>query len=82
MDAEAYAKLVQEMIYQKPWCEQSWARLALAVAARAIRRGRHLTESEKLHNLATAMEEDPGETEEERAETRAAAQRLRDIAGA
>lgn len=51
-----HAKLVEEMIQQQPWADKPDARVALAVAGRAIRRGRHLTEAEKLRNLADAME--------------------------
>jgi hypothetical protein len=57
-EAERYAKLVREMIDQPPWCDKPDARVALAIAARAILRGRHLTEAEKLRNLANAMEAD------------------------
>jgi len=57
-EVEHYAKLVSEMIDQFPWRDKPDARVALAVAARAIRRGRHLTEAEKLRNLANAMEAD------------------------
>lgn len=49
------AKLVEVMIQQKPWKDQMWARAALAIAARAIRRGRRLTEQEKWENLKQAM---------------------------
>lgn len=80
MTQEEAAKLVEVMIRQRPWEDQPWARCALGAAARAIRRGRHLTEAEKLQNLAAAMEDDAGDTEEERAANRAAAQRLREIA--
>lgn len=55
---EHCAKLCEDMITVKPYCDQPWARMALAVAARAIRRGRHLTSSEQLHNLADSMSED------------------------
>lgn len=53
---EVHAKLVEMMIHQPPWSEHIWARAALAIAARAIRRGRHLTKSEKLENMADAFE--------------------------
>jgi hypothetical protein len=56
-DADANAKLVESMIDRSPWKDQPWARMALAVAARTIRRGRHLTEAEQLRNLAAAMDE-------------------------
>lgn len=50
------AKLVEAMIDQRPWSDKPDVRVALAVAASAIRRGRHLTEAEQLRNLANAME--------------------------
>lgn len=55
---QRYASLVKEMIEQAPWRDKPDARMALTVAARAIVRGRHLTEAEKLRNLAAAMEAD------------------------
>jgi hypothetical protein len=55
---EFYAKLVEQMINEKPWCEKVWARASLATAARAIRRGRHLSGSEKLANLKAALIEE------------------------
>lgn len=54
---ERSAKLVEAMITQRPWADHQWARVALAIAASAVRRGRHLTESEKIENLAKSMEE-------------------------
>ena len=63
MDQEQCAKLVEAMIEQQPWKDQMWARCALFIAARAVRRGRHLTEREKLLNLADAMEEPGGDGE-------------------
>lgn len=57
IDQEQCAQLVEKMIKQKPYRDQVWARMALAVAARAIRRGRHLTERERLLNLAQSMED-------------------------
>lgn len=41
---------------QKPYKDEPAARVALAVAARAILRGRHLTEAERGENLAKAFE--------------------------
>lgn len=79
-EAERDARLVESMRQESPWSDQPWARVALTIAARAIRRGRHLTEAEKLLNLADAMEDDAGDTEEERAENRAAAAKIREIA--
>ncbi len=57
MTAEQCAALVEEMIGQQPWSDKAWARCALAIAARAIRRGSHLTEQEKLENLFAALNE-------------------------
>lgn len=51
------AHLVEQMITQRPWCNHPWARCALATAARTIRRGRHLTEPEKIENLAASMDD-------------------------
>lgn len=56
--AEFAAKLAEAMMNEAPWRDQMWARCALASAARTIRRGRLLTEAEKLENLAKAAEED------------------------
>ena len=56
ISGEAGAKLLETLAKEKPWCDQPWARMALAIGARAIRRGRLLTEKEKLLNLADAME--------------------------
>lgn len=58
---EISATLVEQMIEQRPWKDKRWSRCALAIAARAIRRGRHLTEEEKFENLMRAMadEEQP-----------------------
>ena len=74
------AKLVEAMMDQMPWCDQPWARCALVVAAAAIRRGRHLTEAEKLINLADAMEDDEGDPDDLRRRNREAANKLREIA--
>ena len=52
---EHHAKLVSELMDRSPWREKPDARVALAIAARAIRRGRHLTEAEQMRNLADAM---------------------------
>jgi hypothetical protein len=46
------------MMDQQPWSEIEWARCAIASAARAIRRGRHLTFQEKNENLALAFEQE------------------------
>lgn len=52
------ADLVTALMDQKPYCDHPWARMALAVAARAILRGRHLTVAEQNENLAKAFEEE------------------------
>lgn len=56
-EREHCAKLVDDMLAEKLWADRIWARAALTFAARTIRRGRHLTEREKLLNLAAGMEE-------------------------
>ena len=79
-EREAYARLVEAMIGQAPWKDQLWARTALAIAARSIRRGRHLTEAEKIENLAKSMEEElDGDSAEDRAEGQRAAAKLREL---
>lgn len=74
------AVLVEAMMDEKPWKDQLWSRTALAIAGRAIRRGRHLTEEERLKNLADAMEDAPGDTPEERAENAKAVKIIRGMA--
>lgn len=54
---ERCAKLIDAMLDEEPYKDQPWARVALGIAARAVRRGRHLTSREKLQNLAASMEE-------------------------
>lgn len=54
---EESAKLVESMIHQAPWKDHLWARGALAIAARAIRRCRLLSDREKLENLAASVAE-------------------------
>lgn len=56
-----HAKLVSDMIDEEPWKSHMWARCALMIAARAIRRGRHLTDEEKLENLWKALQEQKGD---------------------
>lgn len=55
---EESADLVAAMIEWAPWKDHMWARGALAIAAQAVRRGRHLTGAEKLANLKRALCED------------------------
>lgn len=62
LNQEQCAKLLDDMLKERPWNEKPWARCALSIAARAIRRGRLLTDQEKMLNLAAAMEEE-GDTE-------------------
>lgn len=52
------AALVHDLMDKKPYKDQPWARMALAVASRAILRGRHLTEAEQGENLAKAFDEE------------------------
>ena len=56
--ADRDAALCEALMQEKPYCDQPWARMALAVAARAIRRGRLLTGTEKTENLANAFDEE------------------------
>lgn len=55
---EKYATMVEAMLKQKPWCDHLMARGALITAARAIRRGRHLTAVERLDNLLKLIKEE------------------------
>ncbi len=55
------AALCRQLIKERPFADQQWARLALGVAARAIERGRLLTAGEKLENLRKALAEDADE---------------------
>lgn len=55
---ERCALLVEELAARAPLRNQPWARVALALAASAIRRGRLLTDAEQLRNLASAVEAD------------------------
>lgn len=59
-EREKCAQLVEELFNQEPRSiyGREGVRVVLSIAARAIRRGRHLTDQEKLDNLASAMEED------------------------
>lgn len=65
IDQNTAADLVRAMIISPPWCEHTWARAALMIAARAIERGRHLTGKEKLGNLMKALREDDSMVAEE-----------------
>ena len=52
---EDCAQLVEAMIQMDPWKEQMWSRGALMIAARAIRRGRHFTNAEKMAHFHDAI---------------------------
>jgi hypothetical protein len=54
---EECAKLVEEMLNEPAFSSHARTRLALMIAARTIRRGRHLTSEEKLENIARWCEE-------------------------
>lgn len=54
---EKSARLIEEMIDQRIGKKRPDVRMALAIAASAVRRGRHLTEGEQLENLAKGFEE-------------------------
>jgi hypothetical protein len=54
---ESCAKLVEHTIVEMRLGDNQWARAGLLFAARAVRRGRHLTASEKLENFKNAMAE-------------------------
>jgi hypothetical protein len=64
MTQEECAKLVESLMDEKPWADKVWSRVALAIAARAIRRGRLLTEREKAENLIRAIYEPEDEDAE------------------
>lgn len=57
-DAEHYAKLVEEMAELPVWRKIRVARVAFGAAVKTIRRGRHLTDAEKLTNLFRALSDD------------------------
>jgi hypothetical protein len=54
---EENAALIDTMLTEAPWRDQMWARGALMIASRAIRRGRHLTDAEKMENLNRWVED-------------------------
>jgi hypothetical protein len=60
--AEHAAMLVEAMMDMTPWKDKMDVRCALAIAATAIRRGRHLTDKEKLDNLLRTVFEAKAET--------------------
>lgn len=54
-ETERAIHLIDVMLEQEPWRSEWGARTALIVAQRAIERGRHLTEAEKLTNINQAI---------------------------
>lgn len=85
VEKDRLARLVVEMLDHQPRSiyGKPDVRVALACAASAVRRGRHLTHREQLLNLAKGMEEPvEGETPEEIARSKAFADRIRKVAGA
>lgn len=54
---EEAAKLIEGMIWDPPYAKRPDSRMALAIAARNVRRGRALTASEQLANLAKAIQD-------------------------
>jgi hypothetical protein len=57
MGREDCAALIDTMLTESPWKDQMWSRGALMIAARAIRRGRHLTDAEKIANAFRWIED-------------------------
>lgn len=81
---EASAQLIEAMLEHEPRAVYGsrHIRLALTMAARAVRRGRHLTAREQLINLACNLEMPiENETDEERTANAALAARMRSVAG-
>jgi hypothetical protein len=54
-ETERAIHLIDIMLEQEPWRSEWGSRTALIIAKRAIERGRHLTETEKLNNLDRAI---------------------------
>lgn len=50
-ERERCAALIDGMIRETGWAKHNWARLALTVAVRTVRRGRQLSCREKLENV-------------------------------
>lgn len=57
-ERDRLAKLVESMIEEPTFAKSPHARMAIAIAASNVRRGRLLTSSEKFDNLTSAIEED------------------------
>jgi hypothetical protein len=58
VERDRLAKMIEAMATQSPWADNVDCRMALAIAANNVRRGRPLTEQEKFSNLTKAIEED------------------------
>ena len=56
IERERSAKLVENLINERPFKNNYDVRVALAIAAGVVRRGRNWTEQEKMLNLANAMD--------------------------
>jgi hypothetical protein len=83
-ERDQLADMVLEMLEHRPEgvFGKPDARIAIVVAASAVRRGRHLTEQEQLINLANGIEEPiEGDTPEDIASSKALADRIRRAAG-
>lgn len=59
-ERDRLAGLVEDFLERRSWSPE--ARIALCLAARTVRRGRHLSNVEQLNNLAAALDE-PDEPE-------------------
>jgi hypothetical protein len=60
-ERDRLAKLVEGMLNEPVFAKSPHARMAIAIAARNVRRGRALTAEEKFDNLTAAIEEDDPE---------------------
>ncbi len=84
-ERDRLARLVEGMINQAPQSiyGKPSVRMALAIAASVVRRGRHLTQREELMNLAAGMEEPiDGDSPDDIAAAKSLADRIRAAAGA
>lgn len=52
------ARMIEAMVQEEPWAGNGDCRMALAIAASNVRRGRPLTSAEKFENLCAAIGED------------------------
>lgn len=55
------ARMIEAMVQEEPWADNANSRMALAIAASNVRRGRPLTSAEKFANLCDAIGEDDPE---------------------